>query len=109
MLCAPVEHALDSFLLPSDDDRVRILREMLRGPVGRLTASKQATADYFWTGTEWGGGPQTLDITVSGDGESNDYTMVLDMSDLSGSYPGERHSAPAHHSADQVRSAGRTY
>ena len=52
--------------------------------------SGSSDKDYFWTGTEWGGGPQTLDITLSGDGESEDYTMVLDMSDLSGSYPGEQ-------------------
>ena len=47
---APVTLSLDHFLLPDSDDRVRALREMLRGPVGRQTAEKEARASDFWVG-----------------------------------------------------------
>jgi hypothetical protein len=45
--------------------------------------------DYFWTGQEWGGAPNTWDIQMSGDGEDTDYTINVDITDLMGSYPGE--------------------
>jgi hypothetical protein len=38
---SPVQHSLDTFLLPSDDDRVRTVREMLRGPIGKMTRTEQ--------------------------------------------------------------------
>mgnify|MGYP006928201677 CR=1 FL=1 len=45
--------------------------------------------DFFWTDVEWGGAPQTWEISISGDGEETDYVVDVDLSELRGSYPGE--------------------
>ncbi len=45
--------------------------------------------DYFWTDVEWGGSPQTWDVTVQGDGTDSDYVVTVDLTDFRGSYPSE--------------------
>mmetsp|Transcript_16313 Transcript_16313/g.28556 ORF Transcript_16313/g.28556 Transcript_16313/m.28556 type:complete len:1878 (-) Transcript_16313:150-5783(-) len=46
----PLQSSLDEFLLPDDDERVRRLREVLRGPLGRKAQEDNAMS---WNGDWW--------------------------------------------------------
>ena len=47
-------NSLESFMLPDDHEAIRVFREALHGPPGRLTKSSYFRDKYFWT--EEGGG-----------------------------------------------------
>lgn len=48
--------------------------------------SRRGHTDYFWSGNLWTGSPVTHSTTISGDGETNGYTLDLSLTDYSGSY-----------------------
>jgi hypothetical protein len=47
-LKSPVRHSLQSFILHVDHDIIRVFREALRGPPGRMTMRGVFQEPYFW-------------------------------------------------------------
>lgn len=48
--------------------------------------NRHGHTDYYWSGNLWTGSPVGFSTTISGDGETEGYTLDLSLTDFSGSY-----------------------